>query len=135
MKLQTEKQLLASPRKTGTACDASASLGAWRDRSSAIARRVTMALQARNLMQKELAEMLGIKPQQVSRILKGNVNLTLETISRLESALGIGLLEVPADRLASPGGLPANIPGTASVPGPCLRRTKAPFKHPRPTQK
>jgi ribosome-binding protein aMBF1 (putative translation factor) len=92
--------LLESNGHSGVGFDSSQPSGEWVERSSAIALRVSMALKSRNLMQKELAEMLGIKPQQVSRILKGNVNLTLETISRLESALGIGLLEVvPADRI------------------------------------
>jgi len=69
---------------------------AWLERSSAIALRINRALTANRMLQKEFAETLGIKPQQVSKILKGNVNLTLETISKLEGALGISLLEVPS---------------------------------------
>ena len=96
---------------SGVGYDSRKSEGAWLDRSTAIAIRVSMALKARNLMQKELAEMLGIKPQQVSRILKGNVNLTLETISRLESALDIGLLEVPVDMIGTTSALGTNKDG------------------------
>lgn len=69
----------------------------WTCRSSAIAQRVLSALQARKMMQKELAMTIGFRPQQVSRILRGNVNLTIKTIAKLEAALGIHLLEVPAD--------------------------------------
>ncbi len=44
--------------------------------------------------QKELAEILSISPQHINKIVKGQENLTLETISRLEVALGIKLIEV-----------------------------------------
>jgi transcriptional regulator with XRE-family HTH domain len=46
------------------------------------------------MSQKELAERIGVSPQQVSKIVKGNENLTLETISKLEAALGVPLIEV-----------------------------------------
>jgi ribosome-binding protein aMBF1 (putative translation factor) len=75
----------------------------WEERSAAIALRISTFLKARKMMQKELAETIGIKPQQVSKILKGNVNLTLETISKLESALGIGLIEISRHGIASTG--------------------------------
>ncbi len=44
--------------------------------------------------QKALAELLGMKPQQVNKIVKGHENLTLETIVRLEEMLGIQLISV-----------------------------------------
>lgn len=73
----------------------------WLYRSAAIARRVVSALKAKNMMQKELAMTIGFRPQQVSRILKGNINLTIKTVARLEAALGITLLEVPAGEVRS----------------------------------
>lgn len=79
----------------------------WLSRSAAIAQRITSTLLARRMMQKELAEAIGIKPQQVSKILKGNVNLTLVTISKLENALGIRLVEMSAleiEKSSSPAG-------------------------------
>ncbi len=66
----------------------------WLARSAAIAERIHGVLRAKMMLQKDLAATIGIKPQQVSKILKGNVNLTLGTISKLEAALGIRLLEV-----------------------------------------
>ncbi|MCE1273426.1 MAG: helix-turn-helix transcriptional regulator [Chlorobiaceae bacterium] len=69
----------------------------WTFRSSAIAKRVLEALKVKKMMQKELAMTIGFRPQQVSRILRGNVNLTIKTIAKLEAALGIRLFEVPAD--------------------------------------
>lgn len=69
----------------------------WTFRSSAIAKRVLEALKVKKMMQKELAMTIGFRPQQVSRILRGDVNLTIKTIAKLEAALGIRLIEVPAD--------------------------------------
>lgn len=67
---------------------------AWLIRSSDIALRVLSTLDALNISQKELAERIGVSPQQVSKIVKGSENLTLETISKLEAALGVPLIEV-----------------------------------------
>jgi ribosome-binding protein aMBF1 (putative translation factor) len=64
----------------------------WLKKSAAIAVRVLDALKAQNLSQKELAERMNISPQQISKIVKGQENLTLETISNLEIALGIQIM-------------------------------------------
>jgi ribosome-binding protein aMBF1 (putative translation factor) len=64
----------------------------WLKKSAAIAIRVLDALKAQNLSQKELAERMSISPQQISKIVKGQENLTLETISNLEIALGIQIV-------------------------------------------
>jgi ribosome-binding protein aMBF1 (putative translation factor) len=68
----------------------------WLKKSTAIAVRVLDALKAQNITQKELAERMHISPQQISKIVKGQENLTLETISNLEIALGIQILEEPS---------------------------------------
>jgi transcriptional regulator with XRE-family HTH domain len=44
------------------------------------------------MTQKQLAELIGVSPQFISKILKGQENLTLETISKIETALGIAIL-------------------------------------------
>gem|GEM_PF-2353882 len=67
---------------------------AWLIRSANIAIRVLSTLDALNMSQKELAERIRVSPQQVSKIVKGSENLTLETISKLEAALGVPLIEV-----------------------------------------
>jgi len=69
----------------------------WLKKSAAIAVRVLDALKAQNLSQKELAERMNISPQQISKIVKGQENLTLETISNLEIALGIQIIDVKAN--------------------------------------
>jgi transcriptional regulator with XRE-family HTH domain len=65
----------------------------WLKKSAAIAVRVLDALKAQNLSQKVLAERMSISPQQISKIVKGQENMTLETISNLEIALGIQIID------------------------------------------
>lgn len=67
----------------------------WLRRSQSIALKVLRTLRARQMTQKQLAEMIGVSSQQVSKIVKGRENLTLETIAKLEKALGIVLMEIP----------------------------------------
>jgi transcriptional regulator with XRE-family HTH domain len=61
----------------------------WQKKSAAIAIFILEGLKAQNLSQKDLAEKLNVSSQQISKILKGQENLTLETITNLEKALGI----------------------------------------------
>ena len=69
----------------------------WLKKSAAIAVRVLDALKAQDLSQKELAQRMNISPQQISKIVKGQENLTLETISNLEIALGIQIIDEKAN--------------------------------------
>jgi len=64
----------------------------WLKKSAAIALQVLEALKAQQLSQKELAERMKVSPQQINKILKGQENLTLETIFNLEVALGIQII-------------------------------------------
>jgi plasmid maintenance system antidote protein VapI len=66
----------------------------WLKKSGAIALRVLMALKEKNMSQKTLAEIMNVSPQQVNKIVKGSENLTLETISKLEQALDIDLINI-----------------------------------------
>jgi len=67
----------------------------WREYSFQIAIKVLAAIDATpGMTQKQLAELIGVSPQFISKILKGQENLTLETISKLEIALGINLLSL-----------------------------------------
>lgn len=66
----------------------------WLMHSQYIALTILRTLRAKKISQKELAERIGVSPQQVSKIVKGSENLTLETISKLEAALGVPLIEV-----------------------------------------
>ena len=66
----------------------------WLDKSSAIAIKILHTLRTQQLSQKELAEKLGVSAQHINKIVKGKENLSLDTISKLEIALGIQLIEV-----------------------------------------
>ncbi len=68
---------------------------AWLDFSFAIAIKILRALREKNITQKALAEKLGLTPQYVNKIVKGQENLTLETICKFERALEIDLIKVP----------------------------------------
>jgi ribosome-binding protein aMBF1 (putative translation factor) len=66
----------------------------WLRKSSAIAIKVHSAIICKGISQKAFAEKMGVSAQYITKILKGNENLSLETISKLETALGIQLIEI-----------------------------------------
>ena len=72
---------------------------AWRRRSFQIAVRILREIRKQKenngLTQKKLAQEMGVSPQYINKIVKGQENLTLETISKIEGVLGIRLIEVP----------------------------------------
>ena len=64
--------------------------------SSNIALRVLAALEENENMTKEtLAQMIGVSPEYMNKILKGQENLSLETIAKLSEALNIELITFP----------------------------------------
>jgi transcriptional regulator with XRE-family HTH domain len=66
---------------------------AWLRKSQAIANKTLGTLRNQGLTQKDLAKKMGVSAQMVNKLLKGSENLTLETISKIEIALGIHLIE------------------------------------------
>lgn len=68
---------------------------AWLDISFAIAIKILGSLRKNNITQKDLAKKMGLTPQYINKIVKGQENLTLETICKFERALEIDLLKVP----------------------------------------
>ena len=72
----------------------------WLDRSANIAIKILSTLRHNRKenrfpnTQKDLAEIMNITPQQVNKMVKGTENLTLETISRVEKALDIQLIDI-----------------------------------------
>lgn len=67
----------------------------WLRKSQSIALRILDVLDEKDMQQKELADAMEVSPQQISKIVKGKQNLTLETIAKLEAVLGTTLTEVP----------------------------------------
>jgi transcriptional regulator with XRE-family HTH domain len=50
--------------------------------------RINQILKAKGYTQKDLAEKMKKKPSEINKWLKGNHNLTLKTLARLEAELG-----------------------------------------------
>ena len=72
----------------------------WLDRSAKIAIKILRTLRQNRIAgiapnsQKDLADLMGSMPQRINKIVKGSENLTLETITQLETALNIRLIEL-----------------------------------------
>ncbi len=66
----------------------------WLRKSVKIALRVLDAMEEKQITQKDLADLLQVAPQRVYTILKGEENFTLDTITKLEKALQIEIIEV-----------------------------------------
>jgi ribosome-binding protein aMBF1 (putative translation factor) len=71
----------------------------WLNKSAKIAVAILQTIREKGLTRKDLAEKLKISPQQVNKILKGQENLTLETIANIEVILSINLVEVPSSNI------------------------------------
>lgn len=70
----------------------------WLRKSAKIALAIRRELRLKGMTQQDLAAKMGLSPQYVGRILKGQENLTLETISKLEAAIGISLVSLGNER-------------------------------------
>jgi len=68
----------------------------WLYYSSNIALRVLAALEeSEEMTQKTLAEKVGVSPQYINKVLKGQENLSLQTIAKLSEALNMELITFP----------------------------------------
>lgn len=93
----------------------------WLDKSAMIAIKILSTLRSLSLTQKALAESIGVTPQYINRVVKGQENLSLETICKIERSLGINLIEVPTYEASqviidSFSTLPFSIPKIVSKP-------------------
>ena len=66
----------------------------WLLKSAKVALIVLRTLKNKSLSQKDLAILMGVKPQQINKIVKGRENLTFETICKLEKALDIPIIDI-----------------------------------------
>ncbi|TVQ81040.1 MAG: XRE family transcriptional regulator [Flavobacteriales bacterium] len=60
-----------------------------------IAAQIDTCLKEKGWTQKHLAELAGLKPSQLSKILSGNANPTLRTITNIEEALECDVIVCP----------------------------------------
>ena len=65
----------------------------WLRYSQLIALMMLDKMEDLGLTQKSLAELMGCSQQYVSRVLKGTENLSIETISKIESVLELEILK------------------------------------------
>ena len=64
----------------------------WLKYARVITMKTMQAMDKQSVTQSILAKRMGCSQQYVSNLLKGNSNMTLETISRIETALNIDLI-------------------------------------------
>ena len=64
----------------------------WLQHSQKIAVKVLLQMKQQGLTQKALGERMDCTQQYVSKILKGKENMSLDTLTKLEDALGISLI-------------------------------------------
>ncbi len=74
---------------------------AWLEKSALIAIKILRAIKDQGSSQKKMAEKLEVSALFINKIVKGNENLSLETISKLVIALGIQLIEVPGFKVSN----------------------------------
>ena len=65
----------------------------WLRYSQHIAMMMLDRMEELELTQKSVAKRMGCSQQYISRVLKGTENLSIETIAKIESALGLEILE------------------------------------------
>lgn len=72
----------------------------WLKYSRVITMKTMQAMDKQSVTQSILAKRMGCSQQYVSNLLKGSSNMTLETLSRIETALNIDLIGSALDGLA-----------------------------------
>lgn len=81
----------------------------WLDHSFQIALNVVRAMRKQNLNQKDLAQLMQVTPQYISKMLKGKENLSLQTISKLEEVLAIKLITIAQSNPQTEGKIKFNM--------------------------
>lgn len=88
-----EKHQSETPSRWREAAQARRANKEWLRYSQKIAMRMLDKMEEQGITQKQLAERMGCSQQYVSKILKGCENLSLETLSKIENALNITVMQ------------------------------------------
>jgi transcriptional regulator with XRE-family HTH domain len=64
------------------------------EKNLAIVDKIVTLLKERNIKKQEFAKMLDKKPSEISKWLTGQHNLTLKSITKMEEALGVNLINI-----------------------------------------
>lgn len=67
----------------------------WLRYSQRIAMMMLDRMEELHMSQKQLAELMGCSQQYVSKVLKGQENLSLETLSKIERCLNLQIISEP----------------------------------------
>lgn len=67
----------------------------WICESQRIATAMLIRMEAMGMKQSDLAKLMGVSQQYISKILRGKENLTLTTIVKIEEALNLTILSHP----------------------------------------
>ena len=73
----------------------------WRRESKLIAIKIIKALREKGLTQKGFADLMGVTPQYVSKLVKGQENLTIETMVKIQDVLDISILDIKKEEKES----------------------------------
>lgn len=73
-------------------------IDAWMLHSQTIATIMSNRMEELGMTQRALAEKMNCTQQYVSKVLKGRENLSLETLCKIENALGIRILQAGIDK-------------------------------------
>ena len=65
----------------------------WLSRSRGVALSIISYMQEQGLSRADLAKLLNVSPQYMSRIISGKENFSLKTIAKIETGLGIKCLK------------------------------------------
>lgn len=66
----------------------------WLSLSAKFALSVRHILRTEKITQRELANKMGVSPSQITKILSGKENLSLQTIVKVEKAIGRSILKI-----------------------------------------
>ena len=66
----------------------------WLRKSRQVALSVLYYLEQKGMTRKEQKKKMGVTPTYVGKLLKGKENLSFETISKIEEALGVDLVNI-----------------------------------------
>lgn len=73
----------------------------WLNKSIQIAIKILREIRRQKpingMSQKTLAEAIGVTPQYINKVVKGQENMTLSTISKIEAVLEISLIQIPVN--------------------------------------
>jgi ribosome-binding protein aMBF1 (putative translation factor) len=95
----------------------------WLNKSAKIAIRILSEIRNQKISQKLLAEQLGVSAQYVNKIVKGQENLSIETISKIEKVLGIVLIEIPSFETNGLDTKEHNTPAKKNTPKPARSKS------------